>query len=124
MANPELEDGYITSGVPEWRISALQRRAHQNALSHGFWVEEQANPAVKIALLHSELSELLEAYRKGPNKRSTHEGLDLNAAAEECADVLIRLLDFCGGFGIDLENAVTLKMQYNEARPYRHEKKF
>jgi NTP pyrophosphatase (non-canonical NTP hydrolase) len=38
----------------------------------------------------------------------------------ELADVIIRVLDLCGKFGIDLRAAVAMKMAYNESRPYRH----
>lgn len=38
----------------------------------------------------------------------------------ELADVIIRVLDLCGGLNIDIEKAVLEKMKYNEDRPYRH----
>jgi NTP pyrophosphatase (non-canonical NTP hydrolase) len=39
---------------------------------------------------------------------------------EELVDVIIRLLDFAGGTGLDIEGALAAKMAYNEGRPYRH----
>lgn len=38
----------------------------------------------------------------------------------ELADVLIRIGDFCGKHGIDLESAVRAKLAYNKSRPHRH----
>lgn len=43
----------------------------------------------------------------------------------ELADAVIRIADYCGARGWDLETAVELKMKYNETRSYRHgNKKF
>lgn len=70
--------------------------------------------AEKIALIHSEVSELLEAVRKD----------DFRNEAEECADILVRLLDYCGACGIDLGEAFTEKMVANYARPFKHGKEF
>ncbi len=38
----------------------------------------------------------------------------------ELADVLIRLLDTCAYYGIDIDSAVKLKHDYNKNRSYRH----
>ena len=38
----------------------------------------------------------------------------------ELADVIIRIADLCGEFGLDLESALTTKLSYNQTRPYRH----
>lgn len=38
----------------------------------------------------------------------------------EMADIIIRVLDICGFYGIDIEQAVRVKMAYNDTRPYRH----
>ena len=40
--------------------------------------------------------------------------------ASEAADILVRLLDFCGENGIDLEAEYEKKMAYNRTRSYRH----
>jgi NTP pyrophosphatase (non-canonical NTP hydrolase) len=39
---------------------------------------------------------------------------------DELADVVIRIADFCGAMGIDLERQIAAKMAYNETRSYRH----
>ena len=38
----------------------------------------------------------------------------------ELADVIIRILDYCGYAGIDIEAAIRQKHEYNKSRPYRH----
>ncbi|SRR5260221_11798842 len=38
----------------------------------------------------------------------------------ELADVVIRIADMCGLYGIDLEKAIVEKLNYNKSRSYRH----
>jgi len=33
---------------------------------------------------------------------------------------VIRVADLCGKLGIDLDFALTMKMEYNQTRPHRH----
>jgi NTP pyrophosphatase (non-canonical NTP hydrolase) len=63
-----------------------------------------------LALIHSEVSEALEADRKG----------NYENFVEELADVCIRVFDLCGAKDIDLETAISKKMQYNRTRSYKH----
>ena len=90
-------------------IKFWQHAIHKNAVDHGWWEEHRPVPEL-LCLIHSEVSEALEAYRDG------------NAAlfAEELADVAIRLLDAAEGLGIDLEAEIKRKHEINIARPYRH----
>jgi len=97
--------------------------AHNIAKSSGFWDGEREFGTM-IALLHSELSELLEVLRKNPEARSSKLDLQFSAAEEEAADVFIRLADMCGGLGFDLEGAVFAKMSYNKTRERLHGKLF
>jgi NTP pyrophosphatase (non-canonical NTP hydrolase) len=36
------------------------------------------------------------------------------------ADVVIRIMDMAGYYGIDLEQAIIDKIKYNKTRPYKH----
>lgn len=38
----------------------------------------------------------------------------------ELSDVIIRVLDACHEWGIDIDQAMKIKMDYNEHRPHRH----
>ena len=43
---------------------------------------------------------------------------------DEIADAIIRLMDLCYRYGIDIETHMALKMHYNELRPYKHGKAY
>ncbi len=80
----------------------------------------------QIALVHSELSEMLEIDRNlkdglhPPDKNLPH----LTAMEVEAADAVIRLLDMAGAYGWDIGRAVVEKMRFNETRPHKHGKKY
>lgn len=80
----------------------------------------------KLALFHSEVSETLEEVRAGHAPTETYYRADgkPEGVPSELADILIRVGDLAGAFGIDLEAAVIEKMGYNATRAYRHGKKF
>lgn len=102
-------------------IKQLCRESHSTAKAKGFWDKER-NKGELIALMHSELSEMLEAIRHG-NSVSEHIST-LSSEAEEAADLAIRLGDYCEGNKIDLEKAIKLKMKFNKNRERLHGKKF
>ena len=104
-------------------ISALCTRAYENSKKHGFW-EQKKNFSEVIALMHTELSEAYEEYRnkKWYNETYYEENGKPCGIPSELADVVIRVFDFCGGMDIDLEKIILEKMEYNETRPYKHNK--
>lgn len=110
-------------------MSTLQELAaavHNNAVTKGFWDGSHLSPAkdfgMRVALLHSEASELLEAFRHGDGK-SEHMP-EFSATEEEAADILIRLLDMADAYGWRMDEAVAAKMQFNAGRPHMHGKRF
>lgn len=95
-------------------IDGLVQECHSTARRKGWW-DDLRNDGELIALMHSELSEALEAMR---NRQETA------AVAEELADCCIRIFDYCGARQIDLEETLRKKIAFNKTRPYRHGKKF
>lgn len=173
----------------------LIKEIHRNAVAHGWWDKERQLPEI-VALIHSELSEALEEYRRGQPLFWSHEKKVKTFRADkkeyatfvlckpegiavELADAIIRILDYCGkeefditdllnarsaanntydlpqlvaechytisqafksckdrGFylaecisiiaywcrenGVDLDDVIRMKHEYNKHRPYRH----
>ena len=98
-------------------LEALQREAHAIAKAHGWWDEERTFGDL-IALVHSELSEALEAYRETKWHLSdadvqiwTAEALRLGkkpvGEASELADVVIRVADMAEHYEENLESYVS-----------------
>lgn len=102
-------------------ITSLAQSIYTENTNKGFWEggPEKANIPEKIALMHSELSEALEAYRANSNddKLTEYKGLDV-----ELADTVIRIFDFCGAYNIPIGKLIGLKLDYNKSRPYKHGK--
>lgn len=73
------------------------------------WHDTYKIPGV-LALIHSEVSEALEAFRDG----------DQENFAEELADVVIRVLDCAAGLGIDMDQQMAAKLEKNRQRGYKH----
>lgn len=90
-------------------ISNLCKQAYETAVSKG-WHDQPRETGTLLALIHSEVSEALEADRKG----------DVENFKEELADVCIRIFDLCGSRNIDLEQAIIKKMERNKGRSYKH----
>lgn len=124
-------------------LEAMMRRVRKFNVAKGWRVDgdhlvPDANGRTfgdDIALIHSELSEALEAYRdhglepyiaigEGEQIQLVDPGeygpCKPEGVPSELADVFIRLLDTCAHLGVDLEREFRMKMDYNDIRSNRH----
>lgn len=76
----------------------------------------------KVALLHSEISELVESMRQGSLFKQCDKAIGLTNVQEELADIQIRLLTLAGFMGVDLPKVTKIKHEFNKSRPYKHGK--
>lgn len=92
-------------------LNELCELCHSIAKSKGFWDKER-NMGEALMLVVTELAEAMEGYRKKDDQNFR----------EELADAFIRLMDMCGGLGIDIEEEIRKKSEKNKTRPHMHGK--
>lgn len=104
-------------------LERLAKLVHETAKEKGFWDGDYNYDKIgnKLALVHSEVTEVLEAIRKDKGQV---------AVVEEMADVIIRLLDIYqamvehGEITVSIENVLKDKMNKNKKREKLHGNKF
>lgn len=108
----EVEEMSIRRGLVD-----LMTVAHRINVTNGWW-ETDRNDGECIALIHSELSEALEALRHNnpPDQHLRHHG----SLEVELADAIIRIVDYARGKGLNLTGALMDKLEYNAIREYKH----
>jgi NTP pyrophosphatase (non-canonical NTP hydrolase) len=97
----------------------------------GFWDKER-NVGEVLMLIVSELGEALEAHRKNrvadwdafENQNITFAVAIKDSFEDELADAVIRILDYCGGTGIDIQRHIAEKLAYNATRERLHGKNY
>lgn len=102
-------------------ISDLQSLAYNQARLSGFHPDDDRTTfGDRIALIHSEASEALEAFRDLGHTKPMLDGQKPVGVPSELADVVIRVADLAESYGVDLERAILDKLAFNKTRPYRH----
>lgn len=105
--------------ISEYGLDALSAVLHELAIEKGFWEGEYSHDKVgnKLALVHSEVTEVLEAIRKNQGSEKV---------VEEIADTIIRLLDLYAAMRNEeavlhsLDEVLHNKIEKNKARPPLH----
>jgi NTP pyrophosphatase (non-canonical NTP hydrolase) len=105
--------------VTDYGLDVLAALLHETAIEKGFWNSPKNFDVFgnKLALVHSEVTEVLEAIRK--NKGSEQ-------IVEEMVDILIRTLDLyasmrnAGFVEHSLDEILFNKMEKNKVRPKLH----
>lgn len=105
--------------LTDYGLDALSAMLHEIARDKGFWEGEYTHDKIgnKLALVHSEITEILEAIRKNQGSEKV---------VEEIADTIIRLLDVYAALRNEetvmhsLDEILNKKVNINKERPRLH----
>lgn len=122
------------------KLNDLVETCFNNAKAKG-WHESKRSPLEFHMLMVSELAEATEEVRKQkpdvyqvqhicensdevidvpPNSQSWSKNVKPEGEAIEVVDCLIRICDYAGARGWNLEYLVNMKLEYNKTRSHRH----
>lgn len=129
-------------------LKKFMEEVHQVSKERGWWDKPHKTDLECVALMVSELAEVIEELRLDPARPPIYQVSSINAAgnfdipvqvtpedpdwnphlktegvAVELADCILRIFDFAEFHGLPLIQALQLKNEYNKTRSYRHGKK-
>lgn len=109
----------------ELQLRGFQKKIGCDMREKGL-LEDGTHPSQFIALIHSEVSEVLEEFRKGTPPREVSYDVDGKPLGIpfELADIVLRTIIMAEYYGIDLERVIIKKAEYNKTRPYKNGKLF
>ena len=122
-------------------LNEISKQVYEANKLKGFDVKNE-NIGQTLCLIHSEISEALEAIRHDKKAslmafdyREEDRETDLDFQSDftaiikdtfedEIADTFIRLMDLVGALEIDIDRHIELKRKFNSLREYKHGKAF
>lgn len=125
-------------------LNQISNQVYEANKQKGFDVKQE-NIGQTLCLIHSEISEALEAIRKDRHANLSRMNFILGDEAvrseevhfkskfqlyikdtfeDEIADTFIRLMDLVGALNIDIDKHIELKLRYNSMREFKHGKAF
>ncbi|MFB7254377.1 nucleotide pyrophosphohydrolase [Streptomyces nojiriensis] len=114
---PERRPGQRPDQRPEERLDRLQRRLAQFAAARGWEpYHTPKNLAVALSVEASELVEIFQWLTPEQSAKIMEKPESAHRVADEVADVLAYLLQFCGVLGVDVLDALAAKIERNELR--------
>lgn len=113
-------------------LHGTARECYTIAQEHGFWDDVKEGAPIssqkvseKLMLVVDEVAEAHEEVRKGRLYDVIHyEGAKPCGLPIELADAVIRIFDLAMALDINIEQAISEKMEYNRTRPHKHGKQF
>lgn len=122
----------MTITIGDIPINDYANQIHENNKKKGFYDMERPFPE-RMMLVVTELSEAVDAHQKdrfcNVDLKSVVSADDFesnvkNTVEDEIADAIIRLLDISAHMGIDINEHIISKVQFNTTRPRLHGKKY
>lgn len=125
----------------ETKLNEVSKEVYEANKLKGFDVKKE-NLGQTLCLIHSEISEALEAIRKNRYANLSYFEIDdkkfsdivsfesnfktciKDSFEDKIADTFIRLIDLVGAFDIDIDRHIELKRRYNSLREFKHGKEF
>ena len=122
-------------------LNEVSKEVYEANKLKGFDVKNE-NIGQTLCLIHSEISEALEAIRKNRYANLSYFEIDdkkfsdivsfesnfktciKDTFEDEIADTFIRLMDLVGALDIDIDKHIELKRKFNSLREYKHGKEF
>ncbi len=108
--------------IDDISINGWVDKIHENAKAHGWYDGKKKNFGELLMLVTTEVAEVMEEYRNGKGFKETYynDKGKMQGIPSELADIVIRVMDICGYYKIDLEKAIIEKHEFNKKRPYKH----
>lgn len=100
-------------------LNSLCKNIHQVNVEMGWWTDIKTGEPIErnvgelLCLVHSEISEAMEGYRKNlmDDKLKDRKMFDV-----ELGDAIIRIFDICGKYNIPLGTIIAEKVAFNTVR--------